>query len=105
VAVTVKKLGLNCDQVVVAAGKTATLECRVQNLGDRTVRKFQSNLNFFLKTFVLIPSVLTKFVIKTFVLTNFIITYFVLTNFLLKTFVLTTFDNFSSSKCYSNNVC
>ena len=25
-------------KVVVAAGKTATLECRVQNLGDRTVR-------------------------------------------------------------------
>ena len=27
-------------KVVVAAGKTATLECRVQNLGDRTVRLF-----------------------------------------------------------------
>jgi hypothetical protein len=27
-------------KVVVAAGKTATLECRVQNLGDRTVRQF-----------------------------------------------------------------
>jgi hypothetical protein len=63
-AATVKKLVIKCDQVVVAAGKTATLECRVQNLGDRTVRKFEMNSNFVLKTFVL-----TKFVLKTFDLT------------------------------------
>ena len=35
-------------KVIVAAGKTASLECRVMNIGDRTVR---SNSTSYLNTF------------------------------------------------------